>query len=139
MSVAIVCALAVPVAAAPPSEGLAKAAAGDWFKAAAEGDAARLRALSAPALRVDIDAGLGCPIDARSRADAKTIARRARTCLFAIPAADWRPSQVAGDTRTVAFATDDETFYMFDVTVDARGRVVAVHMQTSYGGPETPE
>jgi hypothetical protein len=131
------CALAAPAAADPPGEGLSKAAAGDWFRAAAAGDAVEVRRLSAPALRVEVDAGLGCPIRTRGRAAAARIARKARACLFAIPAADWQPSEVQGDTRTVQFATTEETFYMFDVTVDARGRVLAVRMTTSHGGPPT--
>jgi hypothetical protein len=133
-SVLVVCALAARASAEPPSEGLAKAAAGDWFRAAAAGDAAELRRFSAPGLRVEIDAGLGCPIQARSRADAKRIARALRKCLFAIPASEWNASPAVGDTRAVSFATMDETFYIFDVTVDANGRVLAVHMQTAYGG-----
>jgi hypothetical protein len=129
-----VCALAAPAAAEPPTEGMAKAAAGDWFRAAAAGDAAEVRRLSAAGLRGDVDAGLGCPIQTRSRVDAKRIARAAHKCLFAIPASDWQTSHVDGNTRTVAFATMEETVYMFDVTVDERGRVLAVQMQTAYGG-----
>jgi len=134
--VAVVCALAAPAAAAPPSEDAARAAAAAWFRAAAHGDGAALARASAFPLVVEIDAGLDCPMKRRirSRHGVARLARRLKRCLFPMPAEKWHGDRPSGDRRTVIAATSEETFYIFDVTVDARGRVVQVTEQTAYGG-----
>jgi hypothetical protein len=136
--VVVVCALSARASADPPTEQIATRAAAAWFRAAAAGDANAMRAVSGPALVVSFDPMMTDRCDGawriRSRAAMSRLARRLARCVFAIPAERWQGDQVADDRRIVESMTMEETFYTFAVTVDARGRVVAVHERTSWGG-----
>lgn len=137
MIVAGLAALAGAAAADPPTEEVAKRAAATWFAAARNGDAATLSRASARGVRVSIDQmGCGITTTAATRRDFAKVAKRLAGChLLRAPAAWWRPAEVSGDTRTVGFMTDDETFLIVAVTVDAGGRVIAASVRTSWGGP----
>lgn len=138
ITLVVLCALGRAAFAGPPSEEVAKRAAAAWTAAARGGNAAALARSSARSVRVDVDNGVGCPIEtvAKTRAELARVARRLARCMFAPAVAQWHAHPPDGDTRTVSFATMDETVYMVDVIVDAGGRVTSVQLHTSYGGPE---
>ena len=138
ITLVVLCALGRAAFAEPPSEEVAKRAAVAWTAAARGGKAAALARSSARSVRVDVDSGLGCPIEtvAKTRRDLARVARRLAGCMLAPALAQWHAYPPDGDTRRVAYASMDETVYFVDVVVDAGGRVTSVGVQTSYGGPE---
>jgi hypothetical protein len=132
----VVCALAAPAAADPPTEVVAKSAARAWMAAARARDGAALARASAPTVRVEISDEYGCPVKtvARSRRAIEQVARRLGRCVPAVPDAWWIANPPVGDTLDVGFSTTDlERAEIVALTIDRDGRVASVRLSIFRG------